>query len=265
MVRKIVLDTFHRSEEEAKQHSASAKGSKADWKVFIICVLVAFCLTMNKYLGDSSFLYSLLGWMESNELRDRIFHSANGQLYTLTWWVAVLCFFYLAVPVIFIKLFFRERLRDYGLKLKGTFADYPLYLLMLLIMIPLVLYFSRSPGFQARYPFYSLSPGEGLYPNFLIWELLYMLQFCALEFFFRGFMLHGTRLRFGFYSIFVMTIPYCMIHFGKPLPETIAAIIAGIALGVLSLKSRSILLGIAIHCSVAIAMDICALWQKGLL
>ena len=92
-----------------------------------------------------------------------------------------------------------------------------------------------------------------------------MIQFFALEFFFRGFFLHGIKQRFGFYSVFVMMIPYCMIHFGKPFPETISAIIAGTALGILSLKSNNIWLGVFIHCSVAITMDICSLWQKGLL
>ena len=104
-----------------------------------------------------------------------------------------------------------------------------------------------------------------MYPNLFIWEIVYFVQFFALEFFFRGFMLHGTKQQFGYYSVFVMTIPYCMIHYGKPLPETIAAIVAGIVLGTLSLKSRSIWLGVAIHYSVAITMDLCSLWQKGLL
>jgi len=60
-----------------------------------------------------------------------------------------------------------------------------------------------------------------------------------------------------------MSIPYCMIHFGKPFPETMAAIIAGIVLGTLSLKSRTIWMGVMIHYSVALTMDISALWQKG--
>jgi membrane protease YdiL (CAAX protease family) len=63
-------------------------------------------------------------------------------------------------------------------------------------------------------------------------------------------------------SIFVMMVPYCMIHFGKPMPETLGAILAGIVLGTLSLKSRSIFLGILIHYSVAIAMDLMALYRK---
>jgi membrane protease YdiL (CAAX protease family) len=54
-----------------------------------------------------------------------------------------------------------------------------------------------------------------------------------------------------------------MIHFGKPFPETLAAIIAGIVLGTISLKSRSIWMGVAIHYTVALSMDIAALWQKG--
>jgi membrane protease YdiL (CAAX protease family) len=78
-------------------------------------------------------------------------------------------------------------------------------------------------------------------------------------------MVHGLKKRFGFYSIIIMTIPYCMIHFGKPMPETIAAIFAGLILGTFSMKSNSIWLGIAIHYSVAITMDLSALWQKGLL
>jgi membrane protease YdiL (CAAX protease family) len=53
-----------------------------------------------------------------------------------------------------------------------------------------------------------------------------------------------------------------MIHFGKPMPETLGAIFAGIILGVLSLKSNSIWLGVLLHFSVAIAMDCFALLHR---
>jgi membrane protease YdiL (CAAX protease family) len=96
-----------------------------------------------------------------------------------------------------------------------------------------------------------------------MWQILYFVQFICVEFFFRGFLLHGLKQKFGYYSVFIMTIPYCMIHFGKPMPETFSAIIAGIILGTLSLKSNSIWLGVAIHYSVAITMDLAAIWQLG--
>jgi membrane protease YdiL (CAAX protease family) len=53
----------------------------------------------------------------------------------------------------------------------------------------------------------------------------------------------------------VMVIPYVMIHFGKPMPETFAAIVAGTLLGYLALRSRSFLWGALLHWSVAITMD----------
>lgn len=218
-----------------------------DRKVFVICVVTALCLTMNKYLP---------------EMKQLIHFSENEQLSELANWVFVLCSFYFVLPVLVIKLLFKEKLSDYGLKWKGAFKDYWIYIVMLAIMIPLVAFFSTTKSFQAKYPFYDLAVGEKLYPNFWIWEGLYFLQFFALEFFFRGFMTHGLKHRFGFYSVFVMTIPYCMIHFGKPLPETIAAIAAGIILGTLSLKSRSILLGVCIHYSVGLMMDLAALYHK---
>jgi membrane protease YdiL (CAAX protease family) len=60
-----------------------------------------------------------------------------------------------------------------------------------------------------------------------------------------------------------MTVPYCMIHFGKPLPETLGAIFAGLFLGTVSLWTRSIWLGTALHISVAVSMDLAALYYKG--
>jgi hypothetical protein len=45
--------------------------------------------------------------------------------------------------------------------------------------------------------------------------------------------------------------------------ETLVAIIAGVVLGALSLKNRSVWLGAAIHVAVALSMDTLALWHAG--
>ena len=122
---------------------------------------------------------------------------------------------------------------------------------------------STNANFLHTYPFYRVDPGEPLWPAFWIWEALYILQFIALEFFFRGFLLHGLRRRMGFYAVFAMMVPYVLIHFGKPMLETLVAIIAGVVLGALSLKNRSVWLGAAIHVAVALSMDTLALWRTG--
>jgi membrane protease YdiL (CAAX protease family) len=263
----LINDIFAKAFYSAE--AAVDRQTKPDKKVMLICVTVAFSVTMIKYLGDQMFvLHFLRNWGCTGlaaSFENMISIDPNAALYKLLYWASVVIFFYLVPPLLLIRFVFRESLSEYGLGLKNAFKDNRVYLAMLCIMIPLVLFFSGTESFQARYPFYELQKGEHLYPNLLIWEIFYFIQFFALEFFFRGFMLHGTKKRFGYYSVFVMTIPYCMIHFGKPLPETIAAIIAGIVLGTLSLKSRSIWLGVAIHYSVAITMDVCSLYQKGLL
>jgi membrane protease YdiL (CAAX protease family) len=167
------------------------------------------------------------------------------------------------IPALIVRLIFGEKLADYGFKLRGAFADGWIYILFFAVVGPLVLLVSREEHFQSTYPFYQPEKGKPLWPYFWRWELLYAMQFLALEFFFRGFMVHGLRRRIGASAIPVMMVPYCMIHFEKPLPETLAAIIAGLVLGFMSLRTRSIILGAAIHVSVALSMDFAALWRKG--
>jgi membrane protease YdiL (CAAX protease family) len=57
-------------------------------------------------------------------------------------------------------------------------------------------------------------------------------------------------------------VPYCMIHFAKPLPETFGAIIAGVVLGFMSLATRSIWMGALLHIAVALTMDLAALGRR---
>jgi membrane protease YdiL (CAAX protease family) len=126
-------------------------------------------------------------------------------------------------------------------------------------MLPLVWMVSYTQQFQQSYPFYKLHYPNSSMNHFIAWQCFYFLQFLGLEFFFRGFMVHALKNRFGFYAIFIMMIPYCMIHFGKPWPETLGAIFAGIILGAMSLKSNSIWFGVLLHYSVAISMDLFSL------
>lgn len=232
-------------------------------QAFIVCISAAVCISLDEYFGHTDFAFSFLQNLGFNKLANSYALLMEDKLYALTYWVGIIVLFYGIVPLIIIKFVFKDKFSNYGLSIKGALKDYKIYLLLIGIMLPIVITASFTESFQHKYPFYKLQEGEGLFPRFFIWECLYLLQFFAVEFFFRGFMLHGNKQRFGFYSILVMTIPYCMIHFGKPLPETLAAIVAGLVLGVLSLKSNSIWLGVAIHFSVAITMDFCSLWQKG--
>ncbi|MBC7865877.1 MAG: CPBP family intramembrane metalloprotease [Bacteroidia bacterium] len=237
-------------------------------KAILVFILVPFCLTFIKYVGEIDFFIDFIDTVGLTSLKVKLDswanHSGDSGLKHLAFWIIVLDIFYLFVPILFIKIFLKkEKLSEFGLSVKLEKGWWKIYLLFMCFMFPLVYYFSGTTSFQSRYPFYNIADSTPLWPKFWIWELLYFSQFFCLEFFFRGFMVHGLKEKLGIYSVFVMTIPYCMIHFGKPMPETISAIFAGLILGYLSYKNRSILLGFMLHITVAISMDLLALWREG--
>lgn len=251
-------------EAEELQRRTLAESWSLDVRTSTVLILAAVLLTLRSYFFQWPDLLRLVEWLEPRwpAVRHAV-SNENAEFARLAYWAIGQDLLYVAAPVLAIKLVFRERLSDYGLKLKGMFYCGGVYLAMAVLMAPLVGMLSHTARFQAAYPFYQLAPGESLWPRLIVWELLYASQFVALEFFFRGFMVHGTKHRFGAYSVLVMMVPYCMIHFNKPLPETIGAILAGIALGLMSLKTRSIWLGAALHIAVAWSMDGAALLATG--
>jgi membrane protease YdiL (CAAX protease family) len=267
MIRKMLLEVYNDTETDSTTY-LSNNSSIPDRKVITVCIAVAFSLSLIYYCGNPmhiAFLIKQFSGIEKSSAYLKLFYdSPNARILQLSQWVAFIVIGYLVIPMLIIKFYFKENISAFGFAGKIRRKDFKIYGLMLLVMIPIVIAMSYTNAFQHKYPFYHDSkalPDAHLF----IWEAEYMLQFFALEFFFRGFFLHGIKQRFGFYSIFVMMIPYCMIHFGKPFPETISAIVAGLVLGILSLKSNNIWLGFLIHCSVAITMDICSIWQQGLL
>ena len=248
-------------EAAADKHRAE-HGRRADWKTVWVLIVAAVALTgqnfwQNVVIAEPD---TQPGWVKISKLSEWT-HLPPRLLSVLAF--ALGCVVWYTVPaVLVVKLVFRERVRDYGVKLAGWSSGWKIYLVFVAVMVPLVVVFSSEQRFLDLYPFYKWQAADG-WERLLIWEAAYALQFMGLEFFFRGFLVHGLKHRFGVYSVFVMTVPYCMIHFGKALPECLASIIAGIALGLMSLKTRSVWLGAALHISVAWGMDTCSLWRKG--
>ncbi len=99
----------------------------------------------------------------------------------------------------------------------------------------------QTADFGNYYPFYKLASRSWF--DFAMWEGIYWLQFFSLELFFRGWIVGALRKSFGAGAIFVMAAPYCMIHYGKPYLEAHGAIVAGVVLGSLAMRTRSIYSG----------------------
>ena len=248
--------TWRELDEEAQRSRAEllAKG-RMDHRPFVALVLIAFILTIQDYYGGRIFydttvtprlvaLDAQYPWLQLHKY---------DELWGFGWWAGTRIFGYV-LPFAFWKVFFRrDSLRDLGLRGRGFFDHAWIYGLFLAVVLPAMLVVAQSPDFGTYYPFYKLCSRSWF--DFLVWEAMYFAQFFALEMFFRGFWLGVLRRSFGSGAVFVMAVPYCMIHYGKPYLEACGAIVAGIALGSLSMKTRSIYQGFLVHITVAALMD----------
>jgi membrane protease YdiL (CAAX protease family) len=265
--RRFFLETWRAVDAEAAaERSERGEPSSYDYRPLIALAVGAVCLTVMEYFGVSAQFIKLVdraaagesgtSWTElAWELRDSKFY----RLIQYVWWAGFRVLGYFIVPALTVKLVFRENLREYGLRTQGFSEHAWIYGLFYCVVLVCVVGVSFTPEFSSYYPFYKSANRSWL--DFGAWELLYAAQFFSLEFFFRGFWLKACKSSMGSHAIFAAVVPYCMIHYGKPWLEALGAIIAGIVLGTLALKTRSIWSGFLIHVSVAISMDTAALLQ----
>lgn len=225
-----------------------SKDQPFDWRPLIVFVTVCVSLTLQEYYGDRGVF--------AQYFPER-YASKYGELQSFAWWSGWRVFGYIVLPIMAIWMMPGERVRDYFISFKGLIGHLWIYVALFALVLPAVVVAAQSDSFLRTYPFYKLANRSAF--DFWAWEALYVVQFLSLEFFFRGFMLKATAPRLGSAAVFVMLIPYCMIHFGKPMSETFGAIIAGTVLGTLALRTRSIWGGVLIHVGVALTMDLLAL------
>jgi len=75
--------------------------------------------------------------------------------------------------------------------------------------------------------------------NAFTYALTQVMSLSASEFLYRGFLLFGLKEKFGEASILIQTIPFVLMHLGKPEIETISTIITGILFGYVCLRGKS--------------------------
>jgi hypothetical protein len=136
------------------------------------------------------------------------------------------------------------------------------YILLLPIIIMLVSTYAQNPEFINTYPFYKASDAVNYnLTKAISWEVVYALSFIALEFFFRGFIIHSLKPLIGWLAVPAMAFFYCLLHFGKPMPECIGSLLGGLMLGTVSYQTGSIWGGLLCHLSLALGMDLWVLLQ----
>lgn len=251
-----VTDVQADTNAESQAFLQNPPNGRTDRDMIVVLITIILCHIFIRFFGSSNNIrvwQDLFHLLQMDEVAEQL-HAwlntgPNYKFHKRIFWATARVTGYIIVPMIIIRTVLKDRVRNYGTDFRGLFKHAPIYGVMFIGIVPFVIGASYFPAFQAKYPYYKLASGESLWPYFIGWEILYALQFVGVEFFYRGFMLHGLKRRLGYASVFVMMVPYMMIHYGKPLGECAGSVIAGFVLGTLSLKSRSIWWGgSASHC-----------------
>jgi len=165
------------------------------------------------------------------------------------------------IPVLYIKLAMKQKLTDFGIGLGDVKAGLKSLILIPLIIVPSIYFGAKMPDLQMEYPLAkSLLNSQS---NLILYELAYFVfYYIAWEFFFRGFILFGLKDKFGaFNAILIQTISSCLVHIDKPEGEIIGSIIAGIILGIIALRTKSIWYVVILHAAIGILTDLFIIYR----
>jgi membrane protease YdiL (CAAX protease family) len=262
----VFRKTWRELDIEAVRHrSAILAQGGYDLRPAVMFVMAAVVLAVQEYYGGRNTYDEVVRpWLaieESLRGHARIKLAKYDELYSYAWWAFTRFAGYVILPFPTYKLIFpKDKLLDMGLRVRGFIEHLWIYGLCLLVVLPAMWLVSRQPDFGTYYPFYKASSRS--YFDLLAWEGIYFAQFFGLELFFRGLWLGAMRRSLGSGAIFSMAVPYCMIHFGKPYLEVNGAIVAGVVLGSLAMRTKSIYAGFLVHITVALSMDLLALFHR---
>jgi membrane protease YdiL (CAAX protease family) len=262
---KQILSAITAIDNEAKAERAHLNDDVERKRVWLVIIVACVCLLMVHYLKYASVLLDTIQLVEAwfdikNQAWSRGFrYHPYRELLGYVWWGFwnVLCF--LIIPMLTIKWVLKQSLKNYGWQVGLIKQHWLGYVLLASPIMFFAFLVSFREDFASHYPFYDLAHKSWL--DLILWECIYILQFIAVEFFFRGFLVNGLRIPFGSLSVAIMCLPYLMLHFPKLWLESFGAISFGFFLGILALRSKSIWGGVWVHVAIALMMDSMAMMQ----
>ena len=161
---------------------------------------------------------------------------------------------FLIIPVLAILIFLHGRFDEFGFRFGRAKEWFVAIVVLYVVVFPFLRYAADQPQFRTFYPLFAPARNGGL--QLVNFETVYGLYFFSWEFLFRGFLLFGLARKWGGLAIPVQAVPFAMAHIGKPYPELYASIIAGLALGALALRTRSMLPCFLLHWACAVTLDL---------
>ncbi len=251
------------TEETAEISCADIKPERPGLQEAVILALATILMTIIYYNGHPGVLPKELHLFTIGSTEYVLPTAWHGDLYRavglhafrqqrLFNWFLLNFLLLFCVPVAVIKLYLKRPLSEFGVqwgdaKLWGKYV-----LAFMAVVVPCVLIAAKMPSFQSYYSYHDWA-GKSL-QLYLLFAGGWLLYFLAWEFFFRGFLLFGMTRTFGKTAIYLQMVPFVMMHFNKPELETLSAIIAGIALGLMAYRTKSFVGCWLLHWVIALLM-----------
>jgi uncharacterized protein len=233
-------------EGDNRRFFGSIAGQTTGWDTAATtaCVVTSVVLIVGHYQGEAHSFSTF-------------FPHATGRfqdIYGFLWWFGASCVLFLAVPAAITAATPGIRVRQLGFGAGDWRFGLPAAALLLAVMLPVVFVASRTQTFGGNYPLCAAATKDRA--HFLVYEIAYMAYFVAWEFLYRGYLLFSLERKIGNFAIVVQTMPFALLHLGKPELEALGSVVAGIALGILALRTRSFWYGALVHITVAVTMDL---------
>jgi membrane protease YdiL (CAAX protease family) len=146
---------------------------------------------------------------------------------------------FLLVPVLIVVFAFRDRPREYGLRLGSWRWGLGLALIGCVVMTPIVLAVGSNPDFRSFYSISSASTVDLALTN--------TIDLIPTEFLFRGFLMFTLLRAIGPLGLIVAQLPFVFAHLGKPEIELFSTLFGGSVFGWLDWRTRSILWSALAH------------------
>jgi len=158
------------------------------------------------------------------------------------------------IPLLLTVVFLRMPLREMGLGWGKPRIWLPYVTISFVIVYPLILWAGGRGEFRAFYP---LWPEARVSPeSFVIHQGVMLCIMFANEFFYRGFMISVMARRTPPTAAIVFAmLPYALCHAVKPPMEFLSSVLAGIALGAMVWRGKSIWPGVVLHFVCALTVD----------
>jgi membrane protease YdiL (CAAX protease family) len=158
-------------------------------------------------------------------------------------------------PLAIVRGLFGERVEDYGVGLGHPVRTVRTFLIILPFVLAGAWASRHDAAIAAIYP---LNPAAGDSSwHFVGHAAAYFAFYMGWEFHFRGFYQHGLAPHLGLEcAVLTQTLASGLAHFDKPPAELLASIAGGVLLGVLAVRTRSILSGLLLHATLGIAIDL---------